>query len=132
MGMYTELVLATKVKNDPAIVPILQFMADPQPVTPMAGLPEHPLFKTPRWQFLFSCSSYYFVPRSVCKFEYDEIGKYWVLISRADLKNYDDEIAKFIDWIEPYLDVEPGEMIGYSRYEETAEPTIIYAKGEFT
>jgi len=126
MGMYTELVLSTRIKNDPEVVEVLKCMCglSEQPAT----LPDHPLFACHRWRMLFTCSSYYFVPRSMQLFEFDNIGQCWVLITRADLKNYDDEIEKFLDWINPHLDVEVDEMIGYSRYEETREPTIHYAR----
>ena len=60
--------------------------------------------------------------------KFDDIAKAWCFVSRSDFKNYDSEIEKFIDWIGPHLDVNPGEMIGYYRYEEFSEPTIIYAK----
>ena len=124
MGMYTELVMSTRVKEVPEVVGVLQYMAGNEPRP--AELPDHPLFKTSRWEILFQCSSYYFVPRISVLFEHDDIGHYWVLISRADLKNYDSEIEKFIDWIRPYLEATNDDMIGYSRYEETREPTIYY------
>ncbi len=125
MGMYTELVMATRIKAESEAVQILQHLINDAEAP--ENLPVHPLFATPRWRMLFSCNSYFFVPRSIAKFEYDDIGGYWCLISRADLKNYDQEIEKFIDWIGPYLVNQCGEMIGYSRYEETREPTIYYA-----
>lgn len=124
MGMYTELVMATRVKKDSDAVPILKYMTGQSDIP--SQLPDHPLFQTPRWIMLLSCSSYYFVPRSIHMFEYDEIGNYWVLISRADLKNYDNEVALFLDWIRPHLEADADDMIGYSRYEETREPTIHY------
>jgi len=125
MGMYTELMMSARVKNDnPEVINVLKFMAGQLETQP--PLPDHPLFNTPRWKWLFSSASYYFVPRSTVLFEYDDIGEYWVLISRADIKNYDDEIELFIDWIRPHLEASEETMIGYSRYEETKEPTIYY------
>ena len=129
MGMYTELVMATKVKNVPEVIEVLKYMTDPGvPVMPI--LPDHPLFRTSRWTSLFQCCSYYFVPTTVAKLEFDEIGNYWCLITRADLKNYSGEIELFIDWIRPHLDAHGDEMIGYSRYEETREPTIYYGQDD--
>lgn len=124
MGMYTELVLATRVKKDSEAVPVLFYMAGrgEKPTS----LPDHPLFQTSRWPLLLSCSSYYFVPRSTCLLEFDDIGDYWVIISRSDLKNYDNEIEKFIDWLRPHLEDAADRMIGYSRYEESREPIIYY------
>jgi len=123
MGMYTELVISTRVKDDPGAIEILKFMTGRGELPPT--LPEHPLFTTARWKFMLTCSSYYFVPRSMTRFEFDDIGKYWCFISRSDFKNYDDEVAKFVDWLRPYLP-DRDEMIGYYRYEEADEPTIIY------
>lgn len=126
MGMYTELVISTRVKDSPDIATILKFMLTH--VGKPEILPNHPLFETDRWQFMLTMCSHYFVPRAMHLFEFDDIAKYWCFISRSDFKNYDNEIEKFIDWISPHLEVEPGEMIGYYRYEESSEPTVIYAK----
>lgn len=125
MGMYTELFISTRIKDVSEVVEGLRLMLGETQWT--GPLPKHPLFSTPRWRSMLVCSSYYFVPRSIHKLEHDTIGGYWVLISRSDFKNYDNEINLFIDWIRPYLDVSIGEMIGYHRYEECDEPTIIYA-----
>jgi len=124
MGMYTEFVMTARIKDVPEVVAVLKYMAGQSDEKP--ALPDHPLFLAPRWDMLFRCSSYYFVPLSVAKFEYDDIGKYWCLISYASIKNYDQEIEKFIDWIKPYVDNDDT-MFGYSRYEEMREPTIYYS-----
>ncbi len=121
MGMYTELVISTRVKNDPVPVEILKYMTGRG--EPPLTLPEHSLFTTPRWQFMLMGGSYYFVPRSITLFEFDNIGQDWAFISRSDFKNYDDEIAKFIDWLRPHLS-DRDEMIGYYRYEESTRRGI--------
>ena len=127
MGMYTELLISARIKNDPIAVDAIKAMlGEDNP----SKLPEHKLFLTPRWKHMLVCSSYYFVPLSIHKFEYNTIGRYWVLISRSDFKNYDNEIDLFIDWIKPYLDTSNGEMYGYYRYEESSEPTILYTGGK--
>lgn len=126
MGMYTELVISTRIKNDPTVVEILKFLTGDKTIIP--ELPRHDFFKCSRWRWICSSSSYYFVPRSISLFEFDNIGDYWVLISRADFKNYEDEIGKFDDWVQPYLDGIEGEMWAYSRYEENDSPTIHYIK----
>ncbi|MCA1800256.1 MAG: hypothetical protein LC650_03090, partial [Actinobacteria bacterium] len=54
---------------------------------------------------------------------YDDIGG-WFLTIRCNLKDYDDEIEKFIDWITPYTD--STGFVGYKRYEQDEEPTLIY------
>ncbi|AXQ68830.1 hypothetical protein HOU00_gp295 [Caulobacter phage CcrPW] len=129
MGMYTELVLSTQIVDNPDVVAILNYMREGGEGEPPVPLPDHPLFQTPRWSSLFCCCSYYFTPTTVFKLEFDKIAKAWSLVSRSDLKNYHDEIEKFVDWISPYLDDHFGQMIGYKRYEEEREPTILYAPG---
>ncbi len=124
--MYTELVLSTSVKDDPAVVEVIKFMGSDSRAAPLTP-PDHPLFATDRWRWMLRSCSHYFTPMTVFCFERNDIAKSWSLIVRCDLKNYDNEIEKFIDWLSPHLDDHFGQMIGYSRYEESREPTIIYA-----
>jgi hypothetical protein len=127
MGMYTEIVVNTMLENlSEEATAVLDYMAgnDVEPET----LPARPLFSTGRWAILFSCSSYYFVPESHCTFRYDDIAKAHLLMVRADLKNYDQEIQKFFDWIDPYVEGFGGEFIGYYRHENDREPTLVYKK----
>lgn len=126
MGMYTELVVSTRVKDDPEIIAILSHMGGKIDRKP-DPLPDHPFFKTDRWDFMFQSSSYYFTPRTVFLLEYDDIGKDWCLIVRCDFKNYDDEVEEFISWLRPLLSDRDGAMFAYSRYEMATEPTIYYA-----
>ena len=60
----------------------------------------------------------------------DEIAKAHFLCIRSNVKNYDGEIQHFIDWITPCLDKHPGDFLGFRRYEETEDPTLIYMPGE--
>ena len=46
------------------------------------------------------------------------------LFARNDLKNYDDEIEKFFDWLNTLNFGCEGDFIGYSLYEEENTPTI--------
>jgi hypothetical protein len=126
MGMYTELFMSCRIKNDPEVIAILKYMIGEEEVKP--NLPDHELFKTDRWHFMLRCSSYYFVPRVVHLLEYDDIGGYWCFINRSDFKNYDNEVTLFIDWILPYMRDSDGDMIGYSRYEEDERPIVYFCK----
>ena len=45
-----------------------------------------------------------------------------------NIKNYNNEIEEFFEWLMPYIDGEEGDFIGYSRYEETKELTLVYLK----
>jgi hypothetical protein len=50
----------------------------------------------------------------------------WYLCIRCNFKNYSNEIKHFCDWIYPYLSKFPGDFLGFTRYEETEMPTLIY------
>jgi hypothetical protein len=127
MGMYTELNCAFSLNRNtpPQIVEILLYMTGQSPTEP-AELPPHPLFGATRWEGMLTGSSAYFDgdPHSAVSLN-ETSGKHHVTI-RCNFKNYDDEITKFIDWMTPYIDALPGDFIGYSRYEDTEIPTLLY------
>lgn len=127
MGMYTEFHYNAELSsNTPeSVVKILEFMLGntEQPV----GLPEHPLFKTDRWQHMLISDSYYFDADTHSTLRYDDNAESYYLCIRCNLKNYCDEIRKFCDWIRPYINKEQGEFLGFSRYEECESPELIYA-----
>ena len=125
MGMYTEIctrIELNKKTTPQAVIDILKYMLGETEECP--NLPEHPLFKTGKWDFMLRCSSYYHVPFSTFELRYEEIGNDYYLVGRSDLKNYAYEIALFFDWISPYA--ERG-MLGYSLYEEDDFP-VVYVK----
>lgn len=125
MGMYTELVLKCGIKDSApkVVIDVLDKLFNGS-VDEVEVLPDHEFFKCPRWECIGSCWSYYHIPFALSKFQHDEISK--DLFSRSDLKNYDNEIAKFIDWLMPYIDEEPGYCIGWSWYEEETKPTLLF------
>ena len=124
MGMYTELVMACKLKkNAPEdVVETLKYMVGDSEY--LAAIPTHDLFKTDRWKFMLRCDSYYFDGDTNSTFRYDDIRKSYVLTIRCNLKNYCDEIEEFLNWIVPYSNT--NGFVGYSRYEESETPTLIY------
>lgn len=131
MGMYTEIFFrATLIKDipDEVLAPIRamlgQIEVDPD------DLPDHPLFECPRWDMLGQGSSYYFPQHAASGVTHDEIRKAYGLALNADIKNYHEEIAKFFDWIDPYVDAAPGEFLGYELYEdvEPGTPPASYFK----
>lgn len=119
MGMYTELVIKCDLIDDlpDKVVEVLNFLFlegdEPQ------NLPDHDFFSLENWSSIGRCSSYYHIPATLNFFD----GEY--LFSRSDLKNYEYEIDRFIDWISPYIDAEPGNCIGWEWYENCNEPTLI-------
>lgn len=129
MGMYTELVLCTSIKDDKEVIQILQYMGQDEWPEDFVK-PDHKLFNLHRHQYMLRCCSYYFTPTTVFKLEQDDMTKEWCLVVRCDLKNYENEIESFVDWLSPYIADHYGQMIGYSRYEECDKPTILYAPGQ--
>lgn len=124
MGMYTELVLNCKIKKDTPqnVIDILLGMFEDGHDEPDI-LPEHEFFSCKRWASVGSCSGFYFVPFKLSSMQ-KLIDNYYIS-TRSDLKNYDGEIEKFIDWLMPYIDGYEGKFLGYIRYEEDDAPTLI-------
>jgi len=125
MGMYTELIIKCSIKEDVPdfVIDILDKMFNDHGAE-IFDLPDHEFFKCERWDWIGSSSSYYHTPFALSKFQHDEISS--DLFSRSDLKNYDCEIEKFINWIMPYIDEEPGHCIGWEWYEEDEKPTLLF------
>ncbi len=76
-----------------------------------------------------SGGSFYFgVNKSVCKMWLEPIDKCWKLSTRANIKNYDNEIEAFLTWIKPWIDGGSGhkDMYAIVMHEESNEPTIYY------
>lgn len=133
MGMYTELHFnAELAKNVPEpVIEVLKYMVGDIEQKP-GVLPEHELFANgTRWRGMLRTDSYYFDADTHSTLRFDEIGGQYYLCIRTNLKNYGSEIEKFIDWIAPYLDehINNGDFLGFYRYEENNEPTLIYRKG---
>lgn len=130
MGMYTELNYNVALKEDvpKQVIDTLNYMLTTgDDVMSEPILPDHPLFSTSRWRVMLRMDSYYFDADTKSTLRKDEhMGQYYLNI-QCNLKNYDGEIGKFLDWIRPYIDACPGQFLGHSRYEEFQEPTLIFA-----
>ena len=124
MGMYTEINVCFDLAKDTPknVVSILHYLidGDDEPL----DLPNHEFFKCDRWDMVARCDSYYFDGMTNSKIMFDNISKCYKVNIRANLKNYDNEIDKFLHWLTPYIDTEG--FIGYTRYEEYNDPTLIY------
>lgn len=134
MGMYTELLIKVDIFRDlPENVKfILNFLFNPESENDIwdknmnirsdIDIPDHKFFKSERWTQIGRCNSFYHIP--ACCNHYEE----GYLFSRSDLKNYDNEIEYFLDWINPYIDLPEGRFIGWIWYEEFKKPEFIYKK----
>ena len=126
MGAFTELNIAVNLKADKDTYDILKYMLGEIDVC--GKLPDYELFKTSRWRYMLCSDSFYFAHTAssslVNKMPYRDDHEERILNVRCDLKNYDDEIKKFLDWIYTLSDTRG--FIGYMRYEEDKNPTLIY------
>jgi hypothetical protein len=128
MGMYTEFYLKVRLtdKIPEDMLTILNYMielGDYGVQGQIQGLNlKHSLFSTERWPVMLRSASNIF-NRSTTLTGH---GLEYQLTVRANFKNYDDEISKFIDWINPYIINEPGTLLGFTIYEEHEDPTFIY------
>ena len=76
---------------------------------------------------LIWCTSYYFgshVNKPSC--EFDKIANTWCISFRANCKNYQGEIEKFIEFIKPYVEYGSGptNIFAIVQYEEDDYPTL--------
>jgi hypothetical protein len=134
--MYTELVLALELVKDPPdeVVRALQYMTSSELDEYEEGGArdiKHPFFRRERWRVTLRGDSYYFPGDSHATFRFDAIANRWFLTVRSNMKNYDGEIQAFLSFIAQYT--EPGYVrddetffVGYARYEENNDPTLIY------
>lgn len=67
--------------------------------------------------------SYYFDAQQHFFFKYDRTSGDYFLTMGLNIKNYDHEIRKFLNILEPYI-VSDGH-IGHTRYEEEEYPTLL-------
>lgn len=93
----------------------------------------HPLFETPRYRMIGRAGSFYHHPEPVVSIYASRLdgglpsddGTLWFFL-RFDLKNYDNEIELFFDYLQPYLCQHEGEWIGYilSEYDKQPKPVF--------
>ena len=133
MGMYTELYVKAVFKEDlpKDVVDIIEYMLGigDNEVDDLK-LPDHELFKTPRWVCMLRSASHYHIPFALNEFIYNEISENYFLVARADFKNYNGEVGKLFDWLKPYLKQKFDKtLIGYALHEAATEPTLYYLDG---
>lgn len=133
MGMYTKLELNVRLRPDTP-QEVIHFMNvqcsgdwdEKDAITEKK--PRHEFFECDRWGWIFFGQHDSF-ERPTGSFIAVDDGDHVILVIQCELKNYDGEIGKFLDWIKPY--VVPNENpAGYKKYEEDDEPTLIYFKDE--
>lgn len=135
MGMYTELIFgATLKENTPTYVTdALNCIINDSVTTNLSDevkqfSDEYSLSK------LIWCSSYYFGAHNnkpSCTF--DKIANRWSISFRANCKNYQGEIEKFIEFIKPYVEYGSGptNIFAIVQYEEDDYPTLYGTGGKY-
>jgi hypothetical protein len=126
MGMYTELNLKVQLKDNISeeYLKVFRYMFDPKVGKELEFIPNHDLFKAEnqRWEWMVQGRSAYFESKgSSFKYESD----YKEMILSFNIKNYEYEIQKFINWIIPFCSNDLKEEVGALQYEEMNEPIII-------
>ncbi len=131
MGMYTEITTNLILKSDTpkeVINRLIQMIHHPDGPENLPAI-DHPLFSCDRWGYLFSMGSAYFDTDPSASLTL-KTGGTWALVSVANLKNYNGEIAKFADWIRPYCLPQEAAIVT-SEYEETrGDLTCYYQNGQ--
>ena len=123
MGMYTELVFGAELKSDTPkdVIDTIRYLVGD------IDKPENVLYKENR-NPLRGGSFYFGVSTSVSKMYFDKTSNAWILSSRANIKNYNNEIEVFLEWIKPFIQSGSGyrDMYAFVMYEESEEPNIYY------
>ena len=122
--MYTEIYINVDLKKDIEEDVINTLKA-------MCKLKHNSLYladKPTRWSYMFNSGSFCTPNTSCANLTYDDISKQYSLLGKGDIKNYESEIEEFFEWIKPHIEVDYTDktFIGYLRYEENPEPTLIY------
>ena len=133
MGMYTEIIFGAVLKeNTPKLIidTIKKLINNYEDIDNKTM--KHPFFNSDRNWLLNSGGSYYFPGTIKPKFWFDNITNQWFLLFRTNIKNYDNEIEKFLDWIFPYISQGSGSRNFYAivTYEEQSIPTIYYLNND--
>ena len=126
MGMYTELIFGAELKKETPneVIEALKYMlGETQEKPNNFPLPDG------RCEWLFQGSSYYFaISNPTNKMWLDDIDKCWHISTRSNIKNYENEIETFLEWIKPFIGGGSGnrEMYAITIYEDSEEPNIYY------
>jgi len=126
MGMYTELIFGAELKKETPeqVINALKYI-----IGELEDKPNDFTLPKGRYENVLRSSSYYFgISKSLSKIWFDEISKSWKISSRSNIKNYENEIEMFLEWIKPHIKRGSGakNIYAITIYEEDFEPTIYY------
>ncbi|CAB4135701.1 hypothetical protein UFOVP286_13 [uncultured Caudovirales phage] len=126
MGMYTELIFGAELKKETPeqVINALKYI-----IGELEDKPDDFPLPEGRCENVLRSSSYYFgISKSLSKIWFDKISKSWKISSRSNIKNYENEIEMFLEWIKSHIERGSGakDMYAITIYEEDFEPTIYY------
>lgn len=124
MGMYTELIFGARLKKDTPenVINTLQYMTGK-----ISDRPSDIAFEYSR-NPLRGGSYYFGITNPVCDMTFDDVSNQWQISTRSNIKNYESDIEKFLEWIKPYISQGSGarEFYAIVTYEEEDTPKIYY------
>ena len=123
MGMYTEFYFRSFFPKDvdPRLLDWFEHGSDASYVD-LEPFEPHPFFEADRWQsVLYGGGAVYQIsrPPHLHRGNPDHSWDYSTLEIHSSFKNYGGEIDLFLEWITPYLAAYPGDLLGFSLYEES-------------
>jgi len=128
--MYTELILGCSLKRDTPGIAINTLLWMCGKKDKPEALPNHSFFNgEENRKFIFQSGSFYFgINKGVSEMWLDKIDNAWRISARGNIKNYNQEIEQFLDWVKQYVAAGSGNREFYAIvcYEEQDVPTIYY------
>jgi len=106
MGMYTKMGIQVDLRKDTPKDVIETLNALVSGKDPSLLLTDKPK----RWGYMFTNGSLVSLGNA---------GVQLSLLAAGEIKNYNNEIEAFFEWIMPYVDGMEGDFIGYTRYEDS-------------
>lgn len=134
MGMYTKLDLIVDLRHDTPdeVIEALHIMCRNDRVRRKELIDlgmDHPFFETDRCSWMFRGVGSMDDDHRNPSFTRDEHGGRYSLSVSFDIKNYTNEIERFLNWIGQYVDAMPG-RVGTYQYEEEDDESVVMWTGE--
>lgn len=132
MGDYTRMRFDAVLHSStpPTVTHVLIAAMDGRPLL-AEELPDHPWFKTERWQSMFRGYSAYFKEAPGIRHVTTLPDGRTHIAFHSSFKNYDGEIEAFCSWIAPFIDAAPGAVIGEVETEDDKyerDPTLLISQ----
>lgn len=124
--MYQELYLNSKLNSDisESILNILKFMTGDMSIEGLS-LTTDAIFKTDNWEYMLQSESSRFDLAANSSVTHSAVDDCYFLRVSCSLNNNEQQIEKFLGFINAYLNKEPGSFLGYVRKEDSNEPYIL-------